>query len=41
MLHVIITSNEIICNTHKVEAVSAVLINVQEHQMVQTLLQYH
>ena len=32
MLSVIITSNEIIGNIHKLEAVNAVFMDVQEHQ---------
>ena len=40
MLPVIITSNKISGNIYtKVEAVSVILVDVQEHQKVQTLLE--
>jgi len=38
MLPVVVTSNEIIGNMNMIEAVSMTLVDVQEHQMVQTLL---
>ena len=38
MFPVVVTSNKVIGNIYKVEAVGVALVGMQEHQMVQTLL---